>query len=155
MPQVRQLYENGRIDPLLYGEYDSLADMMFDYREQFQQFCAKQVSADRLKSWAMFEQEQPKAENRKDFEKMMKTMQREFAQKPEKKVKPGCNSPYPCGSGKKYKCCCMNKPKEEQLQIESEEEQQKRMAYRQWSSMTGNIRFTICARNGLVSWQTC
>ena len=43
---------------------------------------------------------------------------------PVQKVKIGRNDPCPCGSGKKYKFCCMNKPKEEIDLIEDPEERQ-------------------------------
>lgn len=45
--------------------------------------------------------------------------------KPILKTKIGRNDPCPCGSDKKYKFCCMNKPKEEIDLIESPEERQK------------------------------
>lgn len=41
---------------------------------------------------------------------------------PIRKKKIGRNEPCPCGSGKKYKLCCMNKPKEPIDEIETPEE---------------------------------
>ena len=50
---------------------------------------------------------------------------------PQKKVKIGRNNPCPCGSGKKYKHCCLNKPKElaDEVQAESEQERKKWLKY--------------------------
>ncbi len=45
--------------------------------------------------------------------------------RPVPKVKIGRNDPCPCGSGKKYKQCCLNKPKKPVDTIESETEKKK------------------------------
>lgn len=125
LPQVRYLFDNKSIDTFIYGGYDNCVDIMFAYDRWDDAFSKSQISADELKKWAMFEQQTEKADReKKAFEKQMKRMQREM-QQPVKKVKVGRNDPCPCGSGKKYKQCCLNKPKEAQPP-ESEQEQ------RQW-----------------------
>lgn len=122
LPQVQKLFDEDLADRSVYGDYDSCVDDMFSYQRE-QDFCKKGISADSLKTWAMFEQEKKSISDTdlKDFQKLLSSQ----VQKPEKKVKIGRNAPCPCGSGKKYKYCCMNKPKEESWQIESEQERQK------------------------------
>lgn len=55
---------------------------------------------------------------------MLRAVDREL-NKPVPKIKIGRNDPCPCGSGKKYKFCCLNKPKDAIDSIESPEERQK------------------------------
>lgn len=123
LPQVRHLFDESLVDPFVYGGYDSCVDMMFSYERQEQAFFQKQISADSLKTWAMFEQEETQSSkniSKKDFQKLFGQQ----GQRTEKKVKVGRNDPCPCGSGKKYKYCCLNKPKEEKQKIEREQERQ-------------------------------
>ena len=67
-----------------------------------------------------------------DFEQIAKTLE-EPVKKPAKKLKVGRNDPCPCGSGKKYKFCCMNKEKKDSQEkaqwIESKEEQKRWLKY--------------------------
>jgi len=124
LPLVKELFEEGKVDAFIFGEYDSCVDIMFSYDDNWsRELCTPQISADRLESWAMFEQENKDGDS-KSFDKMWKAVQEEYTQQPEKKIKVGRNDPCPCGSGKKYKHCCLNKPKEEQ-QPESEQEKQR------------------------------
>ncbi|MDE7310740.1 MAG: DUF1186 domain-containing protein [Eubacterium sp.] len=106
LPQLRYLFDEDLVDPSVYGDYDSCVDRMFSYEGEEQAIFEKQLSADSLKTWAMFEQE--KTGSNKNL--AMKDLQKLFGQqeqKTEKKVKVGRNAPCPCGSGKKYKYCCL------------------------------------------------
>lgn len=130
LPDVRMLYEEDRIELSMYGWYDEYLDILFKYYDDDQQnrLCRSLISADQIKTWPMFEREQkPKKITKKDIEKMKKELQGSIAPSPAKKVKIGRNDPCPCGSGKKYKFCCMNKPKEETLLQESEEQRKYRL----------------------------
>lgn len=60
----------------------------------------------------------------KDLEKMFRSMER-AVNPPIRKKKIGRNDPCPCGSGKKYKFCCMNKTKELIDEIETSEERRR------------------------------
>ncbi len=131
MKDMEYLFEEGLADEEVFGSYDSCVDRMFDYSRK-RAFCKSSLVASRaLEGWAMFEQEEkpkPKVKE-KDLDKLLKKLARESAPKPvpkpAPKVKIGRNDPCPCGSRKKYKRCCMNKPevqKEQPIEMESEQE---------------------------------
>lgn len=124
LPEIRYMYDHDLMDEEYLGEYASCVDLMFEYREEKESFCVKPMdAAEYLESWAMFrnsEMDNPDMSDR-DFEKMFRAMER-VLDPPIKKKKIGRNDPCPCGSGKKYKFCCMNKPKEPIDEIETPEE---------------------------------
>lgn len=128
LPEIRYMLDHDLMDEGYLGKYDSCVDLMFEYMEEKERFCAKSMDASEcLKSWAMFSERndpQSSAEAEKAFEKMLREMVRAEKQATRKK-KIGRNDPCPCGSGKKYKFCCMNKPKEPVDEIETLEERQK------------------------------
>lgn len=122
LPEVQQLYKSGRIDIFVIGKYDSCVDSMFQYEDDDSDFCKSPINAaDLLRGWAMFEDSPVKNMDHKDWEQLFHAAEKENL-KPEPKVKIGRNAPCPCGSGKKYKQCCLNKPKTAVDLIESEQE---------------------------------
>ena len=127
LPDVRHLFDEDLVDEWVYGKYDSCVDILFEYREKSKRFCKPALSVESLKNWSMFDREEgdetgyPDAEWEKAFEEYEKTHQRE----PVVSHKIGRNDPCPCGSGKKYKHCCLNKHRNKVEGIESEQEQQK------------------------------
>lgn len=134
LQEVRHLYSRGLIDEMAIGPYEDCVDRMFQYLDYEKCFCRKPIHAESLKNWAMFESEESagRKPDKKAYEKFVREMQRGM-NKVEKKVKIGRNDPCPCGSGKKYKQCCLNKPvpelkaKQDETFIESEEERRKWM----------------------------
>ena len=126
LPEIRCLYEKNFIDEMCMGQYDSCVDYMFQYLDNRQNICKKPMNAAKcLKNWAMFEDDrQVEAQDREGFEKIIKEMKK-GQNKVGKKVKIGRNDPCPCGSGRKYKQCCMNKPQQGTDLIESEQERKK------------------------------
>ena len=76
----------------------------------------------------MFEQPEQNELSQKEMEKLLRKAAAQY-NKPEKKVKIGRNDPCPCGSGKKYKKCCMNKPQSSVNLVESEREKKKWLEY--------------------------
>ncbi len=128
LPDIRKLYDEDKIDLFVSGWYDDCLDHMFQYYENndLNILCKSSVSADQIKSWAMFEQNSKK-QKKVDDKKLAKELSKNTSSKLQKKRKIGRNDPCPCGSGKKYKNCCLNKPKEEMSQIESDEEREKRL----------------------------
>ncbi len=93
LPQVRKAFEDGRIDPDVISRYD--VDWVFNLPEEEQSYNKFMKSAlehfskenlDYLRKISYPESKTPKKSN-------------------EKKI--GRNDPCPCGSGKKYKKCCM------------------------------------------------
>ncbi len=132
LQEVQYLFDEELVDGFVYGEYDSCVDMMFRYDEWDSTFCSPSMSAsEELKGWVMFEGEK-NGRVVPDFEQIAKTLE-EPVKKPAKKLKVGRNDPCPCGSGKKYKFCCMNKEKKDSQEkaqwIESKEEQKRWLKY--------------------------
>lgn len=128
LPEIRFMFDKDLIDEISMGKYDSYVDAMFEYREDEKNFCKTSMNAaDSLRSWVMFEDKSEKEvshKSEKDFERMLRAMDREW-NTPAKKIKIGRNDPCPCGSGKKYKVCCLNKPQNAIDLIESPEERGK------------------------------
>ena len=126
LPEIRYMFDQDILDEMIMGKYDSYVDAVFEYRESWEKFCQTPINAaDLLRHWAMFQDEsEDKMRDGKAFDKMIRAADREL-NKPVPKIKIGRNDPCPCGSGKKYKFCCLNKPKDVIDSIESPEERQK------------------------------
>ncbi|MDE7131337.1 MAG: DUF1186 domain-containing protein [Lachnospiraceae bacterium] len=122
LSEIRYMFDNHLLDEITMGKYDSYVDAMYEYRENESGFCKTPFNAaDTLRHWAMFSEAEDDISDKKDFDKIIHTLEEEW-NKPVQKKKIGRNDPCPCGSGKKYKHCCLNKPKETIDLIESPEE---------------------------------
>lgn len=126
LPEIRYMFEQDLLDEIVMGKYDSCVDAMFRYRERDKRFCRESINAaDTLRHWAMFTQKSEDSHiSDVDYGKMLRELDRGW-DSPAKKIKIGRNDPCPCGSGKKYKYCCLNKPKSAIDSIESLEERNK------------------------------
>lgn len=125
LPDIRYMFDNDLIDEMCMGKYDSYVDAMFEYREDEDRFCEKSFcAAEALRHWAMFSESEERMPEEKDFEKLIRMLEKEES-KSVRKTKVGRNDPCPCGSGKKYKYCCLNKPKDAMDSIETPEERSK------------------------------
>lgn len=128
LPEIRYMFDRAVLDEIVMGKYDSCVDAMFEYQEQEGRFCKASINAaDTLRHWAMFTENSDSgrdAISKKDYKKMLRGIEREWNE-PVKKTKIGRNDPCPCGSGKKYKFCCLNKPNNAMDAIESPEERGK------------------------------
>lgn len=126
LPCVRRLFEEDKIDPQMCGNYDSYVDMMFDYRSVHKR-CGY-YSMKEFRQWAMWEQEwlpnQSEKEADKDFDFKDLLKDSPYSQMPVTKRKLGRNDACPCGSGKKYKKCCLQKMNGDAEWMESEDVQQ-------------------------------
>lgn len=128
LPEIRYMLDNGLMDEINLGGYDSCVDIVFEYRDYEKYFCEPKLeAAETLKGWVMFEQDSDETESKLDDDAYEKLMKETMKKRPEKalKKKVGRNDPCPCGSGKKYKFCCLNKPKSPIDLIESAWERQK------------------------------
>lgn len=127
LPEIRYMLDNDLMDEMCLGKYDSCVDYMFEYREWDKDFCVSPISAsEMLRHWAMFEDESGTNNGekyREEFEKLMKNMKKQTESDTVRKI--GRNDPCPCGSGRKYKVCCLNKPKSPLDVIESPQERKK------------------------------
>ncbi len=132
LPEIKQLYCDERVDTYAIGEFGDCIDMMFSYISEKDSCICPMNAADMLKSWAMFEKEP----NEQDDDKAMNELFEQFieegmreARSIKVQAKIGRNDPCPCGSGKKYKQCCLNKPKALIDTIESRQEREKWLQY--------------------------
>lgn len=125
LPEIRYMFANDLLDEMSMGKYDSYVDAMFKYREYEKSFCMTSINAAGiLRNWAMFSKSEDDTYDEKAFNKLFHTLEREW-NKPVQKKKIGRNDPCPCGSGKKYKHCCLNKQEKALDSIESPEERSK------------------------------
>lgn len=104
---VKKLYKEYRIDEQMIGEYEEFVDGIYGDKEPLEE---KNMIEDTIKSlswWACFDQDNDKKEfNFEDFAKKLI----EYENKEIERAKEiGRNDLCSCGSGKKYKKCCMNK----------------------------------------------
>ena len=121
LPEIRYMLKEELMDEMYLGKYDSCVDAMFEYRDWEREFCNKNFcTAEILKHWAMFESTGNDKEEEKRLGELARNARKEM--EPSKTVKVGRNDPCPCGSGKKYKFCCMNKAKSPVDEIESVQE---------------------------------
>lgn len=124
LQEIRHLYDAYLIEESSIGPYESSVDAMFEYEEYI---CRKPIdAADMLRGWSMFEQGAEQQFSEKDLKKLVRKLESEDTVHT---TKIGRNDPCPCGSGKKYKKCCLNKPKSEVDLIESEQEKKKWMRH--------------------------
>lgn len=125
LPEIRQLYDEDRIEEFVLGSYDSCVDMMFRYSAYNDHFCKTPINtAETLQGWAMFD-DRPKQEfDEKKLEQAIRKMDADYTRQ-SSGIKIGRNDLCPCGSGKKYKKCCLNKPKRPVDLVESEQEKKK------------------------------
>lgn len=125
LPDIRYMLDQGLMDESVMGSYDGCVDEMFAYREYDKDFCNLDWrGTGSLKSWAMFEDNSRSVPKQPaDLEKLMKQVAQKEKQAMRRKI--GRNDPCPCGSGKKYKHCCLNKPASPLDRIESEQERNK------------------------------
>lgn len=106
---VQALYDVGRIDENFFGLYDSFIDYMYDYSNDQEQVYFIDNIVDEIYQWAMFEKtKEEEIKNEKHFQKAREKLEQENQNVPKDK-KIGRNEPCPCGSGKKYKKCCLKK----------------------------------------------
>jgi len=111
IPDVRFLYDNNRVDASMYGEYDGFIDWIF-YRERRKSSYIDDAISE-MEWWACFKSKRNSmSEHDEDnltdiFDEMQKGIEQEKMLE-QKMKKVGRNDPCPCGSGKKYKKCCID-----------------------------------------------
>ena len=98
---------------------------MFNYGKEHRPYCQSPIDAAQiLRNWAMFKDEDS-ADAERHLDQMLKMLLQEETSS---KTKIGRNDPCPCGSGKKYKNCCLKKPRSALDAIESSTERGKALA---------------------------
>lgn len=109
LDDMQALYDEGRMDTQLAGEYDEFLDFVYDYKNNRQSVTLIDDAIEELQSWGMFD---PLEELNREMEERQLKLENEFLtfeKKNERPQKVGRNDPCPCGSGKKYKKCCLKK----------------------------------------------
>ncbi len=125
LPEIRQLYDEDRIEEFVLRSYDSCVDMMFRYSAYNDHFCKTPINtAETLQGWAMFDDRPKQKFDEKKLEQAIRKMDADYTRQ-SSGIKIGRNDLCPCGSGKKYKKCCLNKPKRPVDLVESEQEKKK------------------------------
>ncbi|GAA0365724.1 hypothetical protein GCM10008932_17390 [Alkalibacterium iburiense] len=123
---IQHLYDEGRIDEGIVGYYDSFIDFMYSYSYNRESVFYLDDSIKEMRKWGMFEQANTNPQkDEKDFEKLLKKLNKND-QTVTKTSKVGRNDPCPCGSGKKYKKCCLNKETSSEIKHQEYIEVQKK-----------------------------
>jgi len=124
IPDARFLHEHDKVDPGMHGDYDSFLDCMFydklhEYKTQKERYINDAFAE--MRSWGCFkdnDEDKPKKSDTDKFDalgefitegiKKDKEQEQAIIENAQKKKKPGRNEPCHCGSGKKYKKCCLD-----------------------------------------------
>lgn len=101
---VRELYRQGKIDLDFEGGFDEFFDNLYNETHDYDFVKVIEDTAEELSGWACFARE-PKASNPTMDELLSWNV--------------GRNDPCPCGSGKKFKKCCLPKKEELELKLQS------------------------------------
>jgi len=109
IPDIKSLYDRDMFDTFLYGDYD---DFLRHISEPQQQLWGKHIddTVKELESWPKFTKGGDQENMVPDFEfpNLAALAHTPAVRRAAPKI--GRNDPCPCGSGKKYKKCCLNKP---------------------------------------------
>lgn len=128
---IQTLYDEQRIEEGIVGSYDSFIDFIYSYEFDRESVGYIDDVIESMYWWPSFEQsEADKLEKEKKREELYAELERtnqqeQTAEKVQTTVKVGRNDPCPCGSGKKYKKCCMKKDKANEKYQEPIEVQRK------------------------------
>lgn len=110
---VQFLYDQNRIDRTMFGKYDDFIDFIYSYEYERDRVRYINDIIEEMYWWSCFEQ--TRDEKRKTITKMEKLEETIDIEEKllkhaiEKPKKLGRNNPCTCGSGKKYKKCCLGK----------------------------------------------
>ena len=102
--------DNDSATPGSVRTYSNYIDTMYNYDEKIPLESSIKVS-EFLRNWAMFNEEGSSGSLTEAFGKALDSfMNQRQTSSGNGPAKIGRNDPCPCGSGKKYKHCCLNKP---------------------------------------------
>jgi len=122
IPDARFLHETEKVDPGMHGEYDGFLDWFFYEKKRKADPRYIDNAAESVSWWSCFEKDEKddkdEPEPQEDTDKFgflenyvadgIKKDREQELLIAQKKNKPGRNAPCPCGSGKKYKKCCID-----------------------------------------------
>jgi hypothetical protein len=106
LPEAKTLYDRDLVSHFIYGPYDGFINHIFDYTydDTNKKIHIDDVIAE-LETWACYAPKTPPEPKPKPADPPPVPARTEL--KAKKKI--GRNDPCPCGSGKKYKKCCLPK----------------------------------------------
>lgn len=137
LPELKSLYADELVDEFAIGGYDTCVDRIFSYKNESRRFCKSPVDAVKLlRGWPMFGDASGKdiedeGDDINGLDNQLANIMEELGgrtEEPRRVVKIGRNDPCPCGSGKKYKQCCLKKSWSLAEGEESPQEQEKWLA---------------------------
>ncbi len=102
MEDIRDVYSQEKVDLTFLGDFDDFLDSLFSETRSNHQARYVEDAAVELASWACFKKDKPSKPSVYDI----------------KTWKAGRNDPCPCGSGKKFKKCCLKTLEEWELRSE-------------------------------------
>lgn len=108
--EVKDLFNKGVIDPHYNGEFDAFIDDIFNYVDSNEISDIIDTEKEMTK-WGRFSDEGSTTNIHEMGKKFVDLVQNEMKENMEAYSKVGRNDPCPCGSGKKYKKCCLEKEK--------------------------------------------
>ena len=120
IPDALFLYDNNKVYTRMHGKYDGFLDWMFYDKKYEEKSRYIDDTVESMEWWAAFDEGRAKDEPNprgdiwdkfveKGTDGIKKDREQEQRFLSQKKQKPGRNDPCPCGSGKKYKKCCLDK----------------------------------------------
>lgn len=137
MPEIKACFEKEQVEQGVVGDWEAVEtdmkkDEHFSYYEENNNYDLVDDTISDLQSWHFFQTEEERAESRKRFDKLFTELlleHQDLKSEDEPTIekeqiawnsnragtfkreipKVGNNEPCPCGSGRKYKKCCLNK----------------------------------------------
>ncbi len=110
---IKELFEGNLIDPNMYGGYIEFIDYLFDYKDITKEKISKITKVEDYMSWWNCFNGSDGNNRGIDLKKLSDDFIDFIENEQEKNIinydKVGRNDPCPCGSGKKYKKCCLEK----------------------------------------------
>ena len=124
LDEIQLLYDQGRIDTTMVGEYDSFIDEIYSYKYESNDVKYIDDISKEMSWWVCFEktpeQKKEMITDMKKIEKLINKEKDEVNKIKGKSKKVGRNDPCPCGSGKKYKKCCLDKESKDGVRVRNE-----------------------------------
>ena len=108
---IRSLYDDYRIEEFTIGGYDDFIDHIYANTENKEKQTMIEDTIDELSWWNCFEKDKTKKhiDYKEATKKFIENEESKIQKDIKQKLEIGRNDLCPCGSGKKYKKCCMNK----------------------------------------------
>ncbi len=106
---VKTIFDYHLIDFNIRGGYAEFIDDIFDYDDDLDKFEPIEDTIKEMSWWACFKNKESQQDYKEIENQLEDKIQKEIIEV-EKFTKVGRNDPCPCGSGKKYKKCCLNNP---------------------------------------------